>query len=703
MIGSFWNLCRACPSMPVDKLHSEYRSTYRWHEYTGPRQEVIRRAPTTQPGVGANSDEKPNEPPNTTRIDEETQNELPKLEPALPRRKKHPDLAYRHHEFLVSDGTNGDAIDVGTTDRARSTERESSQWKPSRRSKSEGPARSTTLTRSERRRDSDPDLENTGRDQGLLQKAISKISTEYRLQFAWPQGHMSRRDQETTPRKSQSMNAIKPPANAVIHKRRGDLENKDASELEPLVNDNTIHEYHETAKDFNTEYKKKYRPFSQYDYAEGKFKSKQEVHDLDDETKNALLNGPTKESWYKEVVELRKKAGEYRTRGRGTDITGDKITDVYNKQVELWDQVSRRSSLSALSLASTTHRAYTKEEKDQENTKKSSPTKALRNAENSARMVRDMIRHHLERTTGGSEFDGLILSPTREKLEPTIPRKDDDIRGSQKNSPKKNSPQKVSLQKKSKSKSVPRTVRSQSVGPVEVNYEKRSPKRQSRSATVKEKKSSSSSTTRRPRPSSLNTTSRSKSRPVPSQSEDDRSGKTKSNKAQSSQRDAADGSEAEPAPTVDRAEKEEEEAVEPEPEPEVISLEPVVKSPPEPTRVKSPEQIIMRSPDPVNWTVPLDTGKTFTVTQNVREARRGGNDDPSNVEPVETGAEEIERPIIERPDEGSSLDCPQRESSSTAKTVNPLAESKSFASDVLEKARNRFDNFWRKNSKDEST
>lgn len=45
---------------------------------------------------------------------------------------------------------------------------------------------------------------------------------------------------------------------------------------------------------------------------------------------------------------------------------------------------------------------------------------------------------------------------------------------------------------------------------------------------------------------------------------------------------------------------------------------PVVKSPPEPTRVKSPEQMNMRSPDPVNWTVPLDTGKTFTVTQNVK-------------------------------------------------------------------------------------
>jgi len=54
--------------------------------------------------------------------------------------------------------------------------------------------------------------------------------------------------------------------------------------------------------------------------------------------------------------------------------------------------------------------------------------------------------------------------------------------------------------------------------------------------------------------------------------------------------------------------------------PDASLIEQIVKSPPEPTRVKSPEQIvIMRSPDPVFWTVPLDTGKTFTVTQNVRE------------------------------------------------------------------------------------
>ena len=50
--------------------------------------------------------------------------------------------------------------------------------------------------------------------------------------------------------------------------------------------------------------------------------------------------------------------------------------------------------------------------------------------------------------------------------------------------------------------------------------------------------------------------------------------------------------------------------------------EPVVKTPTEPTRVKSPEGSV-RSPDPINWTVPLDTGKTFSVTQSLKD---GGGD-----------------------------------------------------------------------------
>ncbi|XP_057652769.1 proteoglycan 4 isoform X12 [Diorhabda carinulata] len=549
MIGSFWNLCRACPSMPVDKLHSEYRSTYRWHEYTGPRQEVVRRPPQT------NVTEKSNDISAVRNNEEDSYSTEAghKPEPAMPRRKKYPDLAYRHHEFIVSDGTN----DFDSADRARSEERNGLEWKSSRRSKSEGPARNAVHVdgsaerERERRRESDPDMEN--------------MNT----------GHTSRREAAGfTPRKSHSMGALKAraQANAMVHKNRIHLENKDASELEPLVDEGNNRD--KCRESFHSEYKKNYRPFSQYEYTERGFSSKR-VDPIEEVQKH--LESDKNSSWYREVVELRKKAGEYKHREWGSDLAPERLTDIYNKQIELWDQVSRRSSLSALSLASMTHKNYTKEEKDDDNNRKSSPTKAYRNAENSVRMIRDIIRHHLERTTGGSEMDGLILSPTREKLEPTIPRKDDDSRGSQKNSPKKSSPMKSSSLKRTNQKA--KQVRSQSVGPTtESSVEKRSPKRQSRSTTAKEGRKSSSETpsNKRPRPSDETKT------------------------------DAVENK--------DTSTNEEYDS---------LTYEPVIKSPPEPTRVKSPEQIIMRSPDPVNWTVPLDTGKTFTVTQNVREGDLG--------------------------------------------------------------------------------
>lgn len=90
--------------------------------------------------------------------------------------------------------------------------------------------------------------------------------------------------------------------------------------------------------------------------------------------------------------------------------------EMSKKQKELWEQVSRRSSLSALSLASTV-RPITKEEKEKENNKKSSPTKAASararvpgqayqidnrfpDAVIALKLRKDAVRHHLERTTG---------------------------------------------------------------------------------------------------------------------------------------------------------------------------------------------------------------------------------------------------------------------------------------------------------------
>ncbi|PNF19390.1 hypothetical protein B7P43_G03610 [Cryptotermes secundus] len=442
---------------------------------------------------------------------------------------------------------------------------------------------------------------------GPLSNAIARISTEYRLQFAWPRAGrgLSTQDAKITtgsvlPRKSLSMGAIQP---VPVHKKRGaDFEKNDegASELEPLVGpevvDTTLEELqgeekiqHEILskeekprrrKEIKTEYKKKFRPFSQYDYVEGKFLKKADAVHLPD----AMPELPQSDSWYREVLELRKKAGEYKHRGWGTELVPQHIADLYNKQMALWEQVSRRSSLSALSLASTAPRSISKEEKEKENNKKSSPTKPMSSRpmrpstapdkfqENDKRKAEKgeitkkeiprsrkdyLIRHHLERTTGA--VDGALLpSPTREKLEPVIPRqKEEDL-------PK--SPQKASP------KSSPRSARSQSVG---LTGDNRSPKRQPRTplatTTQPNKMNGPVQTERRPRPSSA----------ACGENEND----------------------------VDQQLNKEEPEVEPA----------LVKSPPEPTRVKSPEQILMRSPEPVNWTVPLDTGKTFTVTQNVHE------------------------------------------------------------------------------------
>nr|CAD7429110.1 unnamed protein product [Timema monikensis] len=242
-------------------------------------------------------------------------------------------------------------------------------------------------------------------------------------------------------------------------------------------------------------------------------------------------------------------------RGWGTELVPQHIAELYNKQMILWEQVSRRSSLSALSLASTTpsfivksstpqvrrytkymngmgqfpmrewpipfeFRSISKEEKEKENNKKSSPTKPagsrLVSAKPSttldkslqsyktkvdigedtkkdlARSRKDfLIRHHLERTTGAGD-GALLTSPIREKLEPVVPcPKTEDLP----RSPKKASP-----------KNSPRSARSQSVGPGLI--ENRSPKRQMRTplsahvphANKEELQNGPLHTERRPRP-----------------------------------------------------------------------------------------------------------------------------------------------------------------------------------------------------------
>ncbi|XP_035898855.1 proteoglycan 4 isoform X9 [Anopheles stephensi] len=663
MIGSFWNLCRACPSMPVDKLHSEYRSTYRWHEYTG-GPDVVRKPPVpNQFAASSKADHFFSKSTEDEKFIEASINE-----PPLPRRKKCPELAYRTNEFLAARGKNEtighDRTDAGATThtRARSEERGT----PSRRSKSEGPPAGVANGRLptgtgyangtiEPVSHSGRALEQAGESSssGLFKKTITKLSTEYRLQFVWPHVRRAIRGGpgagahgaggdgdgadtiDAPPRKSLSMGALKAAqigaagggTIASVHKKRTTNEREaTATELEPLVNDC------ETSMEKSQQPNEKRGEMARV--VEQKLKAlrvEKEKFGFEPEAgdgSRAQASSGIDNAWYKEVLELRKKAGEYRNRGWGVEMN----PDLFNKQVELWDQVSRRSSLSALSLASSV-RPITKEEKEKENNKKSSPTKPFArgarvpgsarpvelskaalpdglNFSAAARSRKDAIRHHLERTTGPDVEEGALLpSPTREKLMPAIPRSkaDSPQRGSPQKtalsrhgSPQKGSPQKISPKKMSgRSQSVGPTVAPDGTTPVVAGG---SPKRQIRSgSTVAASTASSAAKTHKKTPTSATA-------PTIAQNQQPQQPERRP-------RPSVEDADKESAPTVSPAVAVGQPTVAPPPE----ILEQIIKSPPEPTRVKSPEQIIMRSPDPVNWTVPLDTGKTFTVTQNVRE------------------------------------------------------------------------------------
>ncbi|XP_057318473.1 protein piccolo isoform X15 [Microplitis mediator] len=706
------------------QLHSEYRSTYTWHEYTGPHQEhtVVRRAPQAPPTSTKQVTAKLQSAKST---EDENNTEGPTLEPPLPRRKKCPELAYRHHEFITAADAGGiDAVDTNVVaDKVREV------------------TGSTVLPASQ------------------LSKAISRISTEYRLQFAWP-----RRAQLTNgdtvaqlpaaggasgnaggpPRKSLSMGALKQgipssgPAPVHMKKRPGDVDHKrdgvQPSELEPLVGNNT-------------------------DNIDGVVLEAEE-RDEDLADLKVAFRSVTKEEKEKENTRKVAPISNMPPAGRPSSVQARPIYEILQDDLKAVD----------------TEKAIARARKE------------------------FLFRHHLDRTTG--ICDGALLpSPTREKLEPVVPRRRDDSKESHR--------EEIQPRTKSSPKNSPRTGRSQSMGPLSRSPKRQTPRTPSVSKDIKEKEkehkdkeprdrsgeperhprpsnvvagvsavgrvrwsiresskssmpSSSSSkppvvvssvksstlneqpipplppppgpgptplqrrpsprvqrkpflaTTASPRPLHLaaktnllsNTTTttsttttntkvapnklhavhqsardrsvgrsaiksasaaatsgsrsldrvtsnnrnnlshspvvarargsaKAKAASAPTADHPSKSSSITDNRIQSYRANAAlQAMTAEPHMNGDGTGGESSVASTPPSQAATVSApaatavitsspwfddEPVIKSPPEPTRVKSPEQMIMRSPEPVNWTVPLDTGKTFTVTQNVRE------------------------------------------------------------------------------------
>ncbi|XP_066963562.1 nucleolar protein dao-5-like isoform X48 [Macrobrachium rosenbergii] len=593
MINQFWNLCRACPSVNIDKLHSEYSSTYRWHEYKPQNQnEVIRKPPTAQG--------------ETTR-------------PAAGLRSG---MGRRRIDWMAPLGGAGSGMrDAGDSDHpvrvSQSEERSRRFLRPSHRSRSEGPLG----------RDLDDD---------------SLLVSEYKTQYAWVRRGGSARGPEAAPlleaekyrakrprpetgSKSNNMKSLltwsnarqPPPQSTQIHVNvngtagggGGGISSSGGHdddgpappagqqttprtprlEADRIIGGDAMQGLGDdkvSKRAYKSEYRKKFRPFSQYQYVDGKF------HKV--KTDEPAAGSDASNNWYKEVIELRRQAGQYRHRGWGVETASERLAEIYSKQAELWEQVSRRSSLQALSLAAASpSRPISKAEKDIENSRRSSPIKHVSTssrerpttappkpkpaAVHTQKTPADKAdlrsskestpRHHYDRTTGAA--DGPSRRRSNRASSAARPPPPKDCRSSV-------------------------GGRSISVGP-----ENRSPKRTSRPPST-HAAAPAAKPERRPRPSEETDLKKEKDKEIIPKDKDGTAKEPVEAMKESSGRKST-----------------------PEPRFDPEKYEPVVKTPPEPTRVKSPDQVgkwaMVKSPDPVNWTVPLDTGKTFTVTHNIPE------------------------------------------------------------------------------------
>merc|ERR1712123_209511 len=549
-------------------LHSEYRSTYRWHEYTPKQNQVVRTAPQPVTGSGIDGSE-------------------------FSRKKKHPDVAYRSHEFFDMTAPRG-AMEGGQEGVRvpRPVARQNASLQ--RRSQSEGPITRNPLFQSEYRLQFAPTAGRQKKEEGI--KGTQEIGQAQEPKTnngsfpppapssGWNRRQNSLRAREMSdarePKKSVSMGQIQATGNApasaadakVVRKNQdinGNMDSVDVpagGQTPRSVSPATI------IKEHKSEYKNRFRPFSQYEYiGDGKFfnTSTSPPNEIDNPTakfplkhRNERTQHLSGEPWYQEVIELRKAANDYKCRGWGTDLVPPHMSQIYTQQMNLHEQASRRESLSALSLAISTPRSMNKDEKEKENLRKSSSPMKPRSSR-----PRTAPPKGVKKTTSRSESARPSPTPAKESSKSDPAAKD-----------------------VKESKTTGRSVSAGSPG--------RLPSAEQAQGGWKVHLASDTS-----RPHSAK-------RQRPNSEAKDRVGEPKKGISRNSSKATSRDTSRPPSAIENHID---------------YFREPVVKSPPEPTRVKSPEQLLMRSPDPINWTVPLDTGKTFQVTQSVRDSDSARN------------------------------------------------------------------------------
>jgi len=553
--------------MDVDKLHSEYRSTYRWHEYTPKQNQVVRTAPQPVSGSGIDGSE-------------------------FSRKKKHPNVAYRSHELFDMTAPRG-AMEGGQDGVRvpRPVARQNASLQ--RRSQSEGPITRNPLFQSEYRLQFAPTAGRQKKEEGIKGTQEIGQAQEPKLNVSFPppapssgwnrrQNSLRAREMSDArePKKSVSMGQIQATGNAPasaaetkVGRKNGDINgNMDSVEVPSGGQTPRSVSPATKIKEHKSEYKNRFRPFSQYEYiGDGKFfnTSTSPPNEIDNPTakfplkhRNERTQHLSGEPWYQEVIELRKQANDYKCRGWGTDLVPPHMSQIYNQQMNLHEQAARRESLSALALAISTPRSMNKDEKEKENLRKSSSPMKPRSSR-----PRTAPPKGFKKTTSRSESARPSPTPAKESSKSDAAAKD-----------------------VKESKHTGRSVSAGSPG--------RLPSTEQAQGGWKVHLASDTS-----RPHSAK-------RQRPNSEAKDRVGETKKGISRNSSKATSRDTSRPPSAIENHID---------------YFREPVVKSPPEPTRVKSPEQLLMRSPDPINWTVPLDTGKTFQVTQSVRDSDSARN------------------------------------------------------------------------------
>ncbi|XP_076339331.1 uncharacterized protein LOC143240566 isoform X2 [Tachypleus tridentatus] len=239
------------------------------------------------------------------------------MESAISRKKKYPDLAYKH-EFILCNGdgvessdsqdtgsgSGGDCSEQGS--RARPTERIT---RGSFRSKSADPGleqRIKLMVQSypPSRPHRNPTL--TG-DAPIVPKA-----TEYQSKFAWPGD-----GPELTEACRIAYSGLKMTEDRSSDSQEGLVEGQNV-EVQTILR----------KRDKRTEYKSNFQPFSAYVYVDGNWKKNNKLRNA--EGKPLDETNP----WYSEVVERIKKADEYRVRSQGTPFYGEQSPLIQGKPVE---------------------------------------------------------------------------------------------------------------------------------------------------------------------------------------------------------------------------------------------------------------------------------------------------------------------------------------------------------------------------------